>query len=62
MKNWIMAVAPGHRYETDKILEKELLVMGLIKRNVIFNTRRFRRGENVYGRWKEKIPLKFKGI
>lgn len=43
--------------KTDKILEKELLVMGLIKRNVIFYVNRFRRGENVYGRWKEKIPL-----
>lgn len=46
-----------HPIKTDKILEKELLVMGLIKGKVIFYVNIFRRGESVYGRWKEKIPL-----
>ena len=36
---------------------KELLVMGLINRNVIFIVERFMREGHVYGRWKEKIPL-----
>lgn len=57
MKNRIMAVVVTRIYETEKILEKELLVMGLIRRNVNFYGNRFRRGENAYGRWKEKIPL-----
>ncbi len=31
--------------------------MGLINRSVIFNVKQLMRGDYVYGRWKEKIPI-----
>lgn len=31
--------------------------MGLIKRNVNFGVKRFMRGDYVYGKWKDKIPI-----